>query len=70
MCCSAWVRISGCQQQAQALEELRRRKAIGFSALLSSQYLGVLQAFCLNLGNIFGPDKISIGKTNGLICRE
>lgn len=67
MCCSAWVRISCCQQQAQALQELRSGKAIGFSAL---QYLGVLQALCLNLGNIFGPDKISIGKTNGLICGD
>lgn len=29
-----------------------------------------IQAFCLNLGSIFKSDKITLGKTNGLIRGE
>lgn len=44
------------------------KKAPGVIAPFLFTIFRTLQAFCLNLGSIFEPDKITIGKTNGLIC--
>lgn len=48
----------------------RREEAAGFYCSVVFTIFRVLQVFCLNLGSIFKPDKITIGKTNGLICGE
>lgn len=73
MRCS-WVRMSGCQQQAPAPDEFtqgkKKKKSTWLYCSILLTIFMALQAFCLNLGSIFKPDKITIGKTNGLICGE
>ncbi len=59
------------KRRARAPERIRTEKgAAGFYCSTLFTIFGALEAFCLNLGSVFKPDKIAIGKTNGLICGE
>lgn len=70
MCCSR-ARVPGCQQQARACwKNSHRNEDTGFYCSILFTIFRALQAFCLNLSSIFKLDKITIGKTNGLICGE